>query len=46
MSFGQMTFLVLDGTFAVCRLDADAAIPAWAKTSSVLRLPVHRRNFP
>jgi hypothetical protein len=30
MSSHKMALLILDGTFAICRLEADAAIPAWA----------------
>ena len=30
MAFGQRTLLMLDGTFAVCRLGSTAPIPAWA----------------
>ena len=30
MSFHHLNLVVVDGTFAVCRLGADATIPAWA----------------
>jgi hypothetical protein len=30
----QLTLTILPDTFAVCRLDADAAVPPWATTAS------------
>ena len=30
MAFHQLTLLMVDGTFAVCRLGGDAPIPPWA----------------
>ena len=34
MSFHPRTLTILPDTFAICRLDADAAVPAWATTGS------------
>ena len=34
MSFHRLNLTVVDGTFAVCRLGADATIPPWATASS------------
>jgi len=30
MTFRRLTLIVVDGTFAVCRLDSDSSIPPWA----------------
>jgi hypothetical protein len=30
MAFRQLTLIVVDGLFAVCRLEPDASIPPWA----------------
>jgi hypothetical protein len=30
MAFHQLTLLLLDGTFAVCKLGGDASLPPWA----------------
>jgi hypothetical protein len=30
VGFQQLTLLVLDGTFAICRLGGDSPIPSWA----------------
>ena len=34
MSFHRLNLTVVDGTFAVCRLEADAPIPPWATAGS------------
>ena len=34
MAFRPLMLIVVDGTFAVCRLGADAPIPTWASTGS------------
>jgi hypothetical protein len=42
MTEHQLRLLVVDGTFAVCRLPADAPLPAWATGAdffSVTRTP-------
>jgi hypothetical protein len=33
MTFRQLTLIVVDGTFAICRLEPDASIPSWATES-------------
>jgi hypothetical protein len=33
MAFRQLTLIVVDDTFAICRLASDAPIPAWATAS-------------
>ena len=42
MAFRQLTLIVLDGTFAVCRLAADAPVPVWATADDFFNLPLVR----
>jgi hypothetical protein len=38
MIFRQRTLIVVDGLFAVCRLEPDTAIPAWATTGDLVSI--------
>jgi len=34
----QLTLLVVDGTFAICKLVSDASVPRWASTGDILTI--------
>jgi hypothetical protein len=38
MIFRQLTLVVLDGTFAVCRLEPDGPIPSWATAGGLFSI--------
>ena len=55
MSFHHLNLAVVDGTFAVCKLGADATIPAWAtaghffsitRTADELSIVCHQDAVP
>ena len=38
MAFQQLTLIVVDGNFGVCRLEPDASIPSWATAGDLFSI--------